>query len=114
MSWVKIGIPLVAAWLFGFAERPVLAWSSVAVAVAALWAFRTMHGYAVASARKRRAELVEDLRREGKLREGADPADSAPVRITREDTRAAPGWLANLDVMATVAGVILLAWALIT
>lgn len=113
MGWLTVLLPLVAAWTFGFREHPILAWTSVGVAVVAFSSFGVMHNYAMEAARQRHVMTLETMRLEGRPPAEMEAFDAGPIRLSPGDTQFAPTFLAVINMVAAVSGVALVVAALL-
>ena len=113
MGWIGVGVPIIAAFLFGFGEHPFLFSICIGVGLLAFWSFGVMHNFAHQEIVGRKRQLIENMRLEGRSVEELERAESLPESITPEAALAAPNWIPTVNMVATGAGGVLLIWALL-
>ena len=71
-----------------------------------------MHNYAYDNARDRRDLILQNMRYEGRSESEIAQATQAKIRLTRWDVQVAPDGVTRVNMVATLAAYILLAWAI--
>lgn len=89
MGWLSVLIGLAGAWGFYADGRLALMWIEIATTIVALWSYGVMHNFAVASA-KRRADY-----------------NGGFYVLTHADLNAVPDRLAQLNMLVSLAALIL-------
>jgi hypothetical protein len=100
---------IAAAVLYGTGHRVLLS-LSIAAGIIALWSWGAMHNFATESAARRRGLILENMRREGRSDEDIVRFDSRLVSADTFDVNAVPNWIAAINMLSTIAGLILLIW----
>jgi hypothetical protein len=110
---VNLAICVLAAVAFYGTGHPILFSLAVTGSLVALWSWGVMHNHATRSAKRRRELVVEMMRAEGQADEEIQKYDSSLINPDPADAKAIPDWLAMVNLLATLAGVVLLIWGAI-
>jgi hypothetical protein len=105
-GWINIIISAVAAYLFYRTNSTLWMVLSIANCLLSFWSFGVMHNYASSAKRSIASRLRENMEAEGRLDR------DAMVRLDRlersVDPGAIPNWIATINMVSFVFGVILI------
>ena len=102
MGWLPVVLGLVSGYLFGRKEHPFLFWLSIISAILAFWSLGIMHNFAFNIARARREQILKNMRSEGIKKEEIETLESYPIKLSVNDTQAAPDWATRINLIVTL------------
>ncbi len=112
----KVGmlICILAAMSFYDTGHPIQFWAAIVVGIIVSCSYGIMYNFAMELAKSRRNRLRENMIAEGREKEEIDRLDRTQILITPQDANATPNWSSDLNMVATLIGLILLVWGGIT
>ena len=107
---VNLFVCVLAAGAFYGTGHPILFWLSIGAGVVAFWSWGIMHNYAMEPAISRHDLIIQNMRDAGRSEDDISRFDSRIISPGRADANAIPNWLATVNMVATLVGVVLLIW----
>lgn len=108
MSWLTLALGAFAAWNFGRAAHPILFWATVASVIVEFWSMGVMHNFAYSNAAARRQQIISNLQLEGASDSIINELRARPIQLSLSDAQVPPNSVAFVNMLGTVAVIILL------
>ena len=105
---ISVIICVLAVVGFYGTGHPILFSLSIASGIVAFWSWGVMHNYATESAKSRHDMMLESMRAEDRPEDEIARFDSCIIDPGPADVNAVPNWLATVNMVATLVGVVLL------
>src|SRR5262245_54582431 len=109
-GFISVLICVVGVCCFYGSGHPLLFGLSALTALVSFWSCGVMHNHTIRSAKQRHGLMVEMMRAEGRSEDEIRTFDSRVINPDIIDTTVIPDWVTVINILATLTGIVLLAW----